>query len=719
MKLKILDKSKMVQVLSSTKGNRIQKIFHISDIHIRLYRRKEEYIYCFNELYKKICSYPRGEHLIVITGDILHNKLEMSPECETMTFDFLETLSSIYPTLFILGNHDTLLNNRDRLDSLSSILYKRHIKNLYYLKYTDIYEYNNILFYVDSLLDDKEINMIDISNNKINIGLYHGGIRGWKNSKGYTSDSGEKYIEDFLGMDYVLLGDIHLYQYMSKKKPIMAYPGSLISQNFGETDPNHGILVWDLENKNQTFIKVENPYRYQDIYILSRERIKTDGYEYDIDKVPIAPKGNIKLFGMENELESKFILQRLQKEWKEVTFSFQTYQENTQIEEKIEIKDTEEEMIEYYLKEKIDKEYYNDIRDDIMKIWRERNQYYSSMQWSILSISFSNLFGYGEGNIISFPSYQNNNIIGIFGSNSVGKSTIIDIISLLLFDKLTRFPHGQSIPKEVIHFQEKEGNGCIELQIGGDLYRIEKKYKRLLSGKIKQQTNFYCIKEDISIELTEEQRNKTNQIIRDIIGSSEIFIYIHSFLQQREQSFRELTSSNKKKFLNELNGYSWFEKIEKEKKEILKELETKEKILNSMVLSPFHNKEQIIELEKIKEKNNNDKEKIKELERTINSMYESLHTLKDEKFLESEEKKLFHLILSLKKKMEENDLFLQKWENYIDILNNELTKEIFQEWFEKKTKEEWEVFKHERESLSFINIKEKLEELYQMEKLGF
>lgn len=703
----------MVQILSFKEENKIENIFHISDIHIRLYRRKDEYLYCFHELYKEIRHYPKGNHLIIITGDILHNKLEMSPECETMTFDFLDTLSSIYPTILILGNHDTLLNNRDRMDSISSILYKRNIENLYYLKYTDIYQYNNILFYVDSLLDDKEINMVDISNNKINIGLYHGGIRGWKNTKGYVSDSGEKYIEDFLGMDYVLLGDIHLYQYMSNKKPIMAYPGSLISQNFGETDPYHGMLVWNMENKTQKFIKIENPYRYQDIYILSRERLKTDGEVYDIDKVPIAPKGNIKIFGMENELESKFILQKLQKEWKEVTFSFQNFQEKQQNDVKFEIKDTEEAMIEYYLKENLEEEYYNDIRDNIMKIWRERNQYYSSMQWNILRIEFSNLFGYGEGNQIIFPAYEKNNIIGIFGSNSVGKSTIIDIISLLLFDKLTRFPHGQSIPKEVIHFQEKEGNGSIELKIGGDLYRIEKKYKRQSSGKIKQQTNFYCIKEGISIELTEEQRNKTNQIIRDIIGSPDIFIYIHSFLQQREQSFRELTSSNKKKFLNELNGYSWFEKIEKEKKETLKDLESKEKILNSMVLPPFKHKENSNDLEEINLQYKKLKEEIEEIDLSINSFYQSLYTLKDDLYLEMEEKRLSDNILSIQKRKEENNFFLKKWEPIFNKINIYSTSIIFQEWYEKKNKKEWEVFQKERLSLSSIPFKEKLEELYQ------
>ena len=703
----------MVEIISSNE-KKIKKIFHISDIHIRLYKRKEEYLHCFQKLYEEIYKYPREENIIVITGDILHNKLEMSPECETMTFDFLEKLSLIYPTFFILGNHDTLLNNRNRLDSLSSIIYKRDLKNLYYLKYTNIYQYENILFYVDSLLDEKTIDMKNVKNNKINIGLYHGGIRGWKNSKGYISESGEKYIEDFSGMDYVLLGDIHLYQYMSKEKPIMAYPGSLISQNFGETDPNHGMLIWDLETGKQEFKIIENPYRFQDVYIVSRERVKTDNKEYDIEKVELPPKGNIKLYGMENEIESKLILQKLQTLWKDIIFSFQSYEENTKIEGKQEIKDTEEEMIEYYLKENLDEKYYDDIRDEIMKIWRDRNQYYSSMQWSIKKISFSNLFGYGEKNSIVFPDEQKNNIIGIFGNNSVGKSTIIDIISLLLFDKLTRFPHGQSIPKEVIHFAEKEGYGCIELKIGGDLYNIKKKYKRQTNGKIKQQTNFYCIKDNISIELTEEQRNKTNQIIREIIGSPDIFIYIHSFLQQREQSFRELTSSNKKKFLNELNGYSWFEKIEKERKENIKKLETKQDVLSSLIVSPFDNEILKNELEELKQKNQIYNEKIEEIDETINLKYESLYVIKDDILLEKQEKNLKDILLLNIKKKENDDIFMKKWEKYIDNFTNISMNNIFQEWNTKRTKEEWKLYKKEMEKIFSINFKEELEKLYQL-----
>lgn len=609
----------MVKILESKENENIKKIIHISDIHIRLFRRKEEYLYCFKELYKIIGKLEENSYIIVITGDLLHSKLELSPECEMLTFDFLTSLSNLYPTILIAGNHDALLNNRDRPDSISSILYKRPVKNLYYLKNTGIYEYNNIHFYVDSLLDDNIINMVEpFDSKKLNIGLYHGQIFGWKNVKGYISDSGEKYIEEFKGMDYVLLGDIHLHQYMSKEKPICAYPGSLISQNFGESDPNHGLLIWDLEEKTQEFIRIENPYRYQDVFILSRNVLQTDGISYQIDNIILPEKGNVRIYGMENDLESRMIFQSLESKWKEISF---TYKEKNFIENSSHKKEevislnefNENKLIEEYIKNNTDEEYYDSILYQVMNYWREQKSY-SNLKWDIISIEFSNLFGYGGGNFIQFPLESNYNIIGIFGENSVGKSTIIDIITLLLFDKVTRFSHGQTIPNEIIHFQENEGWGSIKMKIGNDIYSIEKNFKRTSNQKIKSITKFYCITNDICKELTEEQRNKTNQMITDIIGSFDMFIYTHSFLQQREQNFRELTSSNKKKFLYELNGYSLFEKIEKEKKDTIKELDIKKKLL----MNQLKDKSDI----EYKEEINNLLEKIKETEKLISSYKE-------------------------------------------------------------------------------------------------
>ena len=713
----------------------VEKIIHISDIHIRLFRRKEEYLYCFNELYKKINELEKGDevkvhYIIVITGDLLHSKLELSPECEILTFDFLSNLSKLYPTFLIAGNHDALLNNRDRPDSISSILYKRSIPNLFYLKNTGIYEYKNLHLYVDSLLDIEKINMVEpIDKYKIKIALYHGQIYGWKNLKGYISESGEKYIEEFKGMDYVLLGDIHNYQYMSKENPVSAYPGSLISQNFGESDPNHGMLVWNLKDKKQIFYPIENPYRYQDIFILSRDILQTDLKKYSIENIILPPKGNVRVYGMENDLESRMILQSLQKQWNDISFTYKEkkFIENSTLEKnESSINDlNENKLIEEYIKNRVEKEYFDEILYQVMTYWTEHKSY-SNLNWEIVSIEFSHLFGYGKDNCIQFPFNSRYNTIGIFGENSVGKSTIIDIITLLLFDKVTRFSHGQTIPNEVIHFEENEGKGCLKMRIGHEIYTIEKNYKRLSNQKIKLVTKLFCISNGISKELTDEQRNKTNQMIKDIIGGFDMFIYNHSFLQQREQNFRELTSSNKKKFLYELNGYSLFEKIEKEKKECIKEMDINKKILMKQLSekSDLQFKEEIsslsTDLNKVNETILYLKKKDIEIETDINNNYKNLSN----SIIGDISKEIKSIEIFEKEIEEEEDKYQQcieykkKWDGhfFIQLYPDFYKDKIFIEW-KSKEKIDWEryyaIISKER---NIKEIQEKLENFYRQDE---
>ena len=40
----------------------------------------------------------------------------------------------------------------------------------------------------------------------------------------------------------------------------MAYSGSLIQQNHGETIKGHGVLVWDIENNTSHFQEIKNDY---------------------------------------------------------------------------------------------------------------------------------------------------------------------------------------------------------------------------------------------------------------------------------------------------------------------------------------------------------------------------------------------------------------------------------------------------------------------------
>jgi DNA repair exonuclease SbcCD nuclease subunit len=82
--------------------NKIIKIYHISDIHIRLQKRHDEYKKVFSNLYaglkeevKECLGGDSSKGLIIITGDILHSKTELSPECVSLTADFFQKLAKI------------------------------------------------------------------------------------------------------------------------------------------------------------------------------------------------------------------------------------------------------------------------------------------------------------------------------------------------------------------------------------------------------------------------------------------------------------------------------------------------------------------------------------------------------------------------------------------------------------------------------------------------
>ena len=83
--------------------NKIKCIIACGDLHIRNLRRQDEYqkqLTKFIEHCKEIVSqYEKDEVRIVITGDILHNKLDISGEAYILTSWFLRQLDKITKTI--------------------------------------------------------------------------------------------------------------------------------------------------------------------------------------------------------------------------------------------------------------------------------------------------------------------------------------------------------------------------------------------------------------------------------------------------------------------------------------------------------------------------------------------------------------------------------------------------------------------------------------------
>ena len=98
----------------------IKKIAHLADIHIRKLHRFREYRDVFDNLYKKLKDLKPD--LIYIGGDVVHGKLDTSPEEIRMVAEFFLNLADISDLLVIPGNHDCNLNNKSREDVLSPII---------------------------------------------------------------------------------------------------------------------------------------------------------------------------------------------------------------------------------------------------------------------------------------------------------------------------------------------------------------------------------------------------------------------------------------------------------------------------------------------------------------------------------------------------------------------------------------------------------------------
>ena len=59
------------------------------------------------------------------------------------------------------------------------------------------------------------------------------------------------------------------------------------------------------------------------------------------------------------------------------------------------------------------------------EIWNSSNIYSRNVNWSLQGLEWDNLFNYGEGNFIDFTKLEG--IVGIFGKNYSGKSSIVRI----------------------------------------------------------------------------------------------------------------------------------------------------------------------------------------------------------------------------------------------------------------------------------------------------
>ena len=242
----------------------IKKIYHIADVHIRNLKRHKEYREVFETLYEYIKSTKTDDSVIVLCGDIVHAKTDMTPEVIEMTQTFLKNLSDMLPTILIPGNHDANLNNPSRLDALSPIVNALNHSNLHYMKDDGVWKMGGISFSHSSVFgESKEIIPSEEVHGEYKIALYHAPVDKVKTEYGFQLENKNVKVDSFDGYDLVLLGDIHVPNQSLNDEGTIKYCGSTIMQNHAEAKyPDHGILVWDVDTKESEFVPIHNDYGY-------------------------------------------------------------------------------------------------------------------------------------------------------------------------------------------------------------------------------------------------------------------------------------------------------------------------------------------------------------------------------------------------------------------------------------------------------------------------
>jgi DNA repair exonuclease SbcCD ATPase subunit/3',5'-cyclic AMP phosphodiesterase CpdA len=551
---------------------------HISDTHIRNYKYQKEYKEVFNQLYDTLRK--ESVDYIVHTGDIAHTKTQISPEFVELASDFLSNLADIAPTYVILGNHDGNLKNSARQDALTPIVQNLNHQNLHLFKGYECIELpNNVALHALCVFDDQKNWNLTPDEDFTNIALYHGCVRGSETDIGWVLE-GEITLETFKNFDYGFFGDIHKTNQVLDDHGRVRYPGSTIQQNFGESN-DKGFLLWDVQDKENftcKHIKLQNPKPFITINLTPTGRLPRNTQIPSGARVRLISEHNHPISALKKAadvVKTKFKPESVAFLNK---FSGSRGASTSAHAERMNMRDSS-------VQEKLMKEYLADyeltdeqlgqvfaLNKQISTLINEDEETKRNIHWNLANFKFDNLFNYGAGNSVDFSSL--NGIVGVFGKNYSGKSSIIDSILYTIFNSSSK-----SVRKNVdlINQDKDAALGEVKFSIGTKVFTIKRestKYTKRLHGKesTEAKTDLTFSVYDPATGETEclngQTRNETDKNIRRYLGSLDDFLLTSMMSQMNSLNFINEGTTKRKEILAKFLDLEILDKKFKKAKEI-------------------------------------------------------------------------------------------------------------------------------------------------------
>lgn len=613
------------------------KIAHLADIQIRFGSRHNEYRAVFKKLHEDLSKVKPDR--IVVAGDINHHKINISPGSFELFSELLIGLAKIAPTDIILGNHDLNLQQLEQGDSISPLfslarLIQENEKIAYVVsednKDSLNFSQKAIFFYPDSgfykLADNlvygvysmKDDNILTLSKKQpgVNyVALYHGQIYGARGDNGHIINAENLVkVSTFNNFDIVMLGDIHEYQTF-REDETMAYPGSLIQQNYGESI-DKGYILWDIENKTHERRYIPNEYGFAKITIAKGEK-----FEERIEHIKFSSnKKKTKVYVVWEDYEENFSQEKenqIVKLVKDrhgceiVKVQFETILKDVVVNEGVEevYKESEE-----YLKEFVQNGNFDCTKEEmteLLELHRDTNEKLEIVEgenvssiWSINKVEISNIFSFPiKPTTIDFDSLGG--ITGVFGENYNGKSNFIKAMVWGLYKEIL----GGGDPRYVVNIYTDSNKGYVKLwiTIDGKKYYIERGVKTTKKKDGSTSNSYTILYKSLEFEYDEEgnldtekweneksdektaEKNEVSNLIENAIGTFDDFTKSSLQTQGGKDDYLSMSQQPKNSLVSKYLGLEsyklryefrkdFFNDIKKKQKELGNKLEIEEKV---------------------------------------------------------------------------------------------------------------------------------------------
>lgn len=356
------------------------------------------------------------------------------------------------------------------------------------------------------------------------------------------------------------------------KRPWIAYPGSTVQQNYAE-DTVHGFLLWEIEDRNKhdvKFCELPNPRPFVTI-----------DWQGDVSGTvqhakKTFPRGSRFRVYSKDSLAQRDVVEitsalREAMQATEVTFKTDRHTNRdviisgatTVIKEDLRNPDVLVRLLrEYHHEAGVSEETRSSVHELVNGYLAQTGaeEIIRNTKWSLRHLKFDNTFAYGDSNVINFEHM--NGIVGIFGPNRSGKSSIVGTIMYALFNSTDR---GSIKNLHVINARKPYCYTRAIVNVNGGDFVIERQTVKNEDkrGKINASTalNVFRMEDGEAVDLAGEQRNDTEKVIRKLIGSPDDFLLTSLSAQDEIKLFISQGSTRRRQILARFLDLDIFDKM--------------------------------------------------------------------------------------------------------------------------------------------------------------